>query len=62
MRRSPLLSHLCPTMPSIDHKKLPSEGVTVKDPAPSVDPQKVLRKMDLYLLLPVCILYLMCVM
>ena len=50
-------------MPSSpDCEDLPREFVTVDDPALYVDPRKVLRKMDLYLLLPVCILYLLCVM
>ena len=47
---------------SPDHEKLPRECVTVEDPALSVDPRKVLRKMDLRLVPPVCMLYLLCVM
>ncbi|PIL29690.1 MFS general substrate transporter [Ganoderma sinense ZZ0214-1] len=50
---------------SIDKEKLSTEIVTVEDVAPSspsvaVDHKKVLRKLDLRLMPPVCLLYLFC--
>ena len=44
-----------------DHEKLSTEvEVTVDESALSVDPVKVLRKLDLRLVPAVCILYLLC--
>ncbi|PIL23215.1 MFS general substrate transporter [Ganoderma sinense ZZ0214-1] len=47
---------------STDREKVPGEVVTVEyvAPSPPVDHQKVLRKLDLHLIPPVCILYLFC--
>ncbi|PIL23217.1 MFS general substrate transporter [Ganoderma sinense ZZ0214-1] len=44
----------------IDHEKLSTERVTVEESPLSVDPGTVLRKLDLRLVPPVCILYLLC--
>ncbi|KAM5543419.1 hypothetical protein V8D89_002670 [Ganoderma adspersum] len=45
-----------------DHEKLSTESAIVEVSAPSVDPRKVLRKMDLHLVPPVSILYLLSVL
>ena len=45
-----------------DHEKLSTDGALVEisvQPEP-VDPRKVLQKMDLHLVPPVCIFYLLC--
>ena len=60
---SPFLNHLAPIMPSSpDCEDLPRKFVTVDDPALYVDPRKVLRKMDLRLVPPACMLYLLSIM
>ena len=43
-----------------DDEKLSTENVTVEVVATSVDHRKVLRKLDLHLIPPVCMLYLLC--
>ena len=50
-------------MPSSpDRDELPMECVTVEDPELYVDPRKVLRKMDLRVVPPTCMLYLLSIM